>query len=486
MSKSDDEVLVRVEGVSKKFCRSLKKSLWYGVCDIASELKPFGRSRMLPTEHKNLTTDGSDGHGYGTAGGNRQADSGEFLEGHSQAGLQMDSKKLASIRSANDRRDSMDQTGSDSESVLIHDILGNKESIAPDGAGLRDGEFYAVKDVSFELRRGECLGLIGHNGAGKTTLLKMLNGLIKPDAGSITMRGRVGALIALGAGFNPILTGRENIYINGSVLGLTKKEIDAKIDEIIDFAEIREFIDMPVQSYSSGMQVRLGFAVATAMNPDVLILDEVLAVGDGSFRHKCYQRIDSLRGKAAIIFVSHNMPDVGRICQSTVVMERGRTIFQGNALDGIARYNELNDGKGTSKNAVQKSVDPIENFSVSVPTAVKSNEKIQCEISIHSKREIRDFQIEIGFLNEFGSYSAIGIASSQKLDIKLREGSNVFKLEIKSIPLRNNNYSFYFHLINKSGYFIAVEEYFQTVKVFGADELLPSECHLELVNISEN
>jgi hypothetical protein len=185
-------------------------------------------------------------------GGNQRADSAEFLEGHSQAGLQMDSEKLASIRSANDRRDSMDQTGSDSESVLIRDISGKKSSsglVTPE-ASLRDGEFFAVKDVSFELRRGECLGLIGHNGAGKTTLLKMLNGLIKPDAGTIMMRGRVGALIALGAGFNPILTGREpegwearrtsnrrlarrvqrrreganqNIYINGSVLGLSKK-----------------------------------------------------------------------------------------------------------------------------------------------------------------------------------------------------------------------------------------------------------------------
>ena len=159
-------------------------------------------------------------------GGNQRADSAEFLEGHSQAGLQMDSEKPASIRSANDSRASGEQTVSDSESVLIRDIRGKKSSsglVTPE-ASLRDGEFFAVKDVSFELRRGECLGLIGHNGAGKTTLLKMLNGLIKPDAGSITMRGRVGALIALGAGFNPILTGRENIYINGSVLGLTKKE----------------------------------------------------------------------------------------------------------------------------------------------------------------------------------------------------------------------------------------------------------------------
>ena len=198
-----DEVLVRVEGVSKKFCRSLKKSLWYGVCDIASELNPFGRTAAFANSHNNLTTDGSDGHGYGTAGGNQQADSGDFLEGHSQAGLQMDSEKLSAIRSANAASCSPEN----SSSVLIGEISGKKSSSALDSThGLRAGEFFAVKDVSFELRRGECLGLIGHNGAGKTTLLKMLNGLIKPDAGSITMRGRVGALIALGAGFNSILT----------------------------------------------------------------------------------------------------------------------------------------------------------------------------------------------------------------------------------------------------------------------------------------
>jgi hypothetical protein len=245
-----------VDGVGKKFCRSLKKSLWYGVCDIASELNPFGRTAAFANPHKNLTTDGSDGHGYGTAGGNQQADSGEFLEGHSQAGLQMDSEKLSAIRSANAASASGEQTGSDSESVKFDSLdpsrlapaglpsavsraaaqppgCGKKSSsglVTPE-ASLRDGEFFAVKDVSFELRRGECLGLIGHNGAGKTTLLKMLNGLIKPDRGTITMRGRVGALIALGAGFNPILTGcsrrwtlvpRLFLSINGSVLGLTK------------------------------------------------------------------------------------------------------------------------------------------------------------------------------------------------------------------------------------------------------------------------
>jgi lipopolysaccharide transport system ATP-binding protein len=249
------EVLVKVEGLSKKFCKDLKTSLWYGVKDLVSGI-----------------------------------------------------------------------TGSQA----------NRE--------LRDKEFWAVKDISFELRRGECLGLIGHNGAGKSTLLKILNGLINPDEGSVTMRGRVGALIELGAGFNPILTGRENIYNNGAVLGFTRKEIDAKVEEIIDFSEIREFIDMPVQNYSSGMKVRLGFAVAAQMEPDVLIIDEVLAVGDLGFYFKCLNKIGELIPKTAVIYVSHNMPQVARICTKILLLDKGKSIFNNNQIsEGISKYSHSFD-----------------------------------------------------------------------------------------------------------------------------------------------
>lgn len=246
----NNEVLVKVECVSKKFCRNLKRSLWYGVQDISSEL--FGATK---------------------------------------------------------------------------------------NGQLRKDEFWAVDDVSFELRRGECLGLIGHNGAGKSTLLKILNGLIKPDKGKITMHGRIGALIELGAGFNPILTGRENIYNNGAVLGFSKKEINAKFDAILDFAEIDEFIDMPVQNYSSGMKVRLGFAVAAQMEPDVLIIDEVLAVGDMGFRIKCINEIQRMLSNAAVIFVSHSMPFVSRICNSGILMNHGKSELQTSQIgDLIENY----------------------------------------------------------------------------------------------------------------------------------------------------
>lgn len=204
---------------------------------------------------------------------------------------------------------------------------------------LRPKEFWAVKDISFKLRRGECIGLIGHNGAGKSTLLKILNGLYAPDKGQIVMKGKIGALIELGAGFNPILTGRENIYNNASILGFTRKEIEDKLDSIVEFSEIGEFIDMPIQNYSSGMKVRLGFAIAAHLEPDILIIDEVLAVGDLGFVLKCFKKIDELLPNTALIFVSHSMPMISRICNDIILMDRGMVKYQGNNVSkGIAEY----------------------------------------------------------------------------------------------------------------------------------------------------
>lgn len=204
---------------------------------------------------------------------------------------------------------------------------------------LRPKEFWAVKDISFKLRRGECIGLIGHNGAGKSTLLKVLNGLYAPDKGQIVMKGKIGALIELGAGFNPILTGRENIYNNASILGFTRKEIEDKLDSIVEFSEIGEFIDMPIQNYSSGMKVRLGFAIAAHLEPDVLIIDEVLAVGDLGFVLKCFKKIDELLPNTALIFVSHSMPMVSRICNEIILMDHGAVTYQGQDIGkGIDMY----------------------------------------------------------------------------------------------------------------------------------------------------
>lgn len=202
--------------------------------------------------------------------------------------------------------------------------------------------FWALKDVNFEVQTGEVLGVIGRNGAGKSTLLKILNGLIPPDTGRITMRGRVAALIELNAGFNPILSGRENIFNQAALLGFSKEETLKKFDAIVDFADIGDFLDMPVQNYSSGMQVRLGFAVAAQMEPDVLIIDEVLAVGDVAFRFKCLKAIADMLKSSAVVFVTHSMPQVFHICTDLMVLDHGRVVSQGRDLTaGASVYLEL-------------------------------------------------------------------------------------------------------------------------------------------------
>jgi lipopolysaccharide transport system ATP-binding protein len=249
---TQSDVLIYAENVSKKFCKSLRKSLWYGLKDIAYELNPFATTSFARGAYESVR--------FG--------------------------------RSAGDEL-------------------------------LRQGEFWAIKNASLSVRRGECLGLIGKNGAGKTTLLKILTSLIKPDSGIAMLKGRVGALISLGAGFNPVLSGRENIYVNTSILGLSKIETDARVDDIISFAELNDFIDSPVMNYSSGMQLRLGFAIATSFVPDVLILDEVFAVGDVSFGFKCWKRLSEIKKNCAVVLVSHSNTNLARLCTHGVLMENG-------------------------------------------------------------------------------------------------------------------------------------------------------------------
>ncbi|OUL23686.1 ABC transporter ATP-binding protein [Nostoc sp. 106C] len=206
---------------------------------------------------------------------------------------------------------------------------------------LRPQEFWALKNVSFELRRGEALGLVGANGAGKSTLLRIISGLINPDTGCVKVRGKLAPLIALGAGFNPILTGRENIYANMSILGLSTKEIAERFQDVINFAGIADAIDAPVQTYSSGMAARLGFACAVHIEPDILLIDEVLAVGDINFRVKCYKKLAKLReGGTAFILVSHNPHVVLNVCETSLYLFKGELIKYGETETVIRQYEE--------------------------------------------------------------------------------------------------------------------------------------------------
>lgn len=218
----------------------------------------------------------------------------------------------------------------------IPDLLGRV--VGRDGRE-QDRLLWALDDVSFEVERGEVLGIIGPNGAGKTTILKLLSRVTRPTSGRIMVRGRVSALIELGAGFHPDLSGRENIYLNGAILGLRREEIDRRFDSIVEFSELGEFIDMPVKRYSSGMFVRLGFAVAVHVDPDVLLIDEVLAVGDYLFRDKCVQRIHDFRraGKTMVV-VSHNKEMIQKLCDRTLFLYRGKVMYLGDTQKALDLY----------------------------------------------------------------------------------------------------------------------------------------------------
>lgn len=315
---------------------------------------------------------------------------------------------------------------------------------------LRPGEFWAVDDTSFEVRRGECLGLIGHNGAGKTTLLKMLSGLIKPDRGRIEMRGRVGALIALGAGFNPILTGRENIYVNATILGLKKREIGEKIEDIIDFADIGDFIDTPVQSYSSGMQVRLGFAIATAIQPEVLLLDEVLAVGDMAFRIKCYNRIGRLQKDAATILVTHDMSYLSTVCNRILFMSHGHGTYFSDRNAGIQRYIDAQTATSTVDDSepLLTFIPPLKSASIRVESEqVQHGGDLSILMAIDSSADLDHLQLRCTAATEQGHPVLVWDSDWTGRAIRLKEGRQTLRLVFGPVHLIGGRYTLYLSLM---------------------------------------
>ena len=221
--------------------------------------------------------------------------------------------------------------------------IGYKKSV-------KNGKIHALKNVSFEAERGEAIGIIGRNGAGKSTLLKLITGVTAPTNGTIYLNGRVASMLEVGTGFHPELTGRENIYVNGAILGMTKKDIDSKIEDIIDFSECREFIDTPVKRYSSGMYVKLAFSVAAHLDAEIMIMDEVLAVGDVAFQNKCIKKMKEIADSGrTILYVSHNMSTVRNLCKRCIIIEKGEKVFDGDTEDAIAKYISSNSETVTAK-----------------------------------------------------------------------------------------------------------------------------------------
>lgn len=268
----DKDTVIKVENLSKKFCRSLKRSMFYGSLDVA----------------KNMF------------------------------GIKVNTGKL------------------------------------------RKDEFWALENVNFEIKKGETFGLIGANGSGKTTLLRMITGIFPPDKGKIAVKGRIGALIAVGAGFHPHMTGRENIFLNGAILGMSRENIDRNMDDIINFAEIGNFLDAPVSTYSSGMTVRLGFAIAIHSLPDIVLVDEILAVGDAKFQRKCLDKIREMRKKGVtFILVSHNMQNIEAMCDRTLLLHHGKQIMIGSPQEVVPAYELMLQTGGN----LQRNTDAVANKS---------------------------------------------------------------------------------------------------------------------------
>lgn len=252
------------------------------------------------------------------------------------------------------------------------DRLFHRHSDKPD-----ETEFWALKDVSFEIKKGDIVGIIGKNGAGKSTLLKVLSRITEPTSGKIQINGRVGSLLEVGTGFHPELSGRENIFLNGSILGMKRLEIQAKFDEIVNFSGIEKFIDTPVKRYSSGMYVRLAFAVAAHLEPEILIIDEVLAVGDAEFQKKCLGKMQDVAGHGrTVLFVSHNMAAIGQLCNKLILLKNGGIDYCGNVQDGIDRYYNYNSKLKSSFSFDSDPLSPVSLINISVASNVFFGESI--------------------------------------------------------------------------------------------------------------
>lgn len=229
-------------------------------------------------------------------------------------------------------RDTLANSGKQVLNFFRHPLAGEQD-------GYQNEEFWALKDINFEIKEGERVGIIGRNGAGKSTLLKILSRITQPTTGEITIRGRVASLLEVGTGFHPELTGRENIFLNGAILGMRKREIQKKFDEIVAFAEVEKFLDTPVKRYSSGMYVRLAFAVAAHLEPEILVVDEVLAVGDAQFQKKCLGKMEEVGKKGrTVIFVSHSMPTVTSLCSRAILLASGRLVKDGQTSEVVMHY----------------------------------------------------------------------------------------------------------------------------------------------------
>ena len=306
-------------------------------------------------------------------------------------------------------------------------------------------KFWALQDINLDIMPGERVGIIGRNGAGKSTLLKIISRITPPASGSAIIRGRVGSLLEVGTGFHPELSGRENIYLNGSILGLKKAEISKQLDAIIDFSGVEKFIDTPLKHYSSGMQLRLAFAVAAHLEPEILLIDEVLAVGDMEFQKKCVAKMEDISqsGDRTIVFVSHNLAHLKQLCNTAILLDAGKVISKGEVHDVIARYNQLiNSSKMLSwtSGKIEKDfyIAGIEILS----STINSNEKNFIRVTVSAKKKIENSIIALRYTNQ----DQLHVLTTSNADFSLNretieQGTTVYNIPLPSDILTPGHYS---------------------------------------------
>jgi lipopolysaccharide transport system ATP-binding protein len=349
--------------------------------------------------------------------------------------------------------------------AALRDVIGDKvRNIARNAIHVLRGrqvvlgdqveEFWALKDVSFEVKRGEVLGIIGRNGAGKSTLLKILSRITEPTQGRVQLRGRVASLLEVGTGFHPELTGRENIFLNGAILGMTRTEIRRKFDEIVAFADVETFLDTPVKRYSSGMYVRLAFAVAAHLEPEILIVDEVLAVGDAEFQKKSLGKMQaaSLKSGRTVLFVSHNMAAVEGLCHSALYLAEGRCVAKGSTHAIVHAYlRQLNQSGLVPLSRRMDRLGSGEIRFVSVTLEGRGGQTVsafQCgaEATLHlemensSKHELRNIGLAVGIDNEMGQRVILLDAGTIGVDIRLMPGRHSLRITIPRMALVPGRY----------------------------------------------
>jgi len=328
------------------------------------------------------------------------------------------------------------------------------------GEELKEKEFWALKDLCFEVNRGEALGVIGHNGAGKSTLLKLLCGIMKPTTGTLTVNGKLSALIEVGAGFHSDLTGRENIFLNGVIMGMSRSEIRRKFDEIVHFSGLEEFIDTPVKRYSTGMYARLGFSVAAHIDPDILLVDEVLSVGDWTFQSKCAQKMEELiKSGATVVFVSHNLRAVAGLCKRCILLEHGKVLKTGLSEEVIRFYLE-----STSKESNEAARSDIVISEMSVlkngkeEVRFSTGEKALVKVTVRSEVRCNDLAVHLYIYDS--NYYNIFQTSTELLgsgDFLLREGEEKeFSVEL-SMHLGRGLY--YLGAVARSKFHSGLEQY---------------------------